>query len=114
MVGGGERRREKDRVPSKCPKRWWPSGLGSSSPSPSRPLALHLASSSGALRHGSSACVGGALAGTPLPEPLSRWLRGTAGAGLVPTPGPLSPVEVGRVLRLQLSSCTLHLWAAAF
>lgn len=34
MVGGGERRREKDRVPSKCPKKWWPSGLGSSSQVP--------------------------------------------------------------------------------
>lgn len=51
--------------------------------SPSRPLALHLASPVAHSAARSPACVGGALAGTPLPEPLSRWLRGTAGAGPV-------------------------------
>lgn len=55
-------------------------------PNPSRPLALHLASSSGALRHGSPACVGGALAGTPLLEPLSRWLRALQVPAQSPTP----------------------------
>lgn len=40
-------------------------------------------------------------------------VAGTAGAGSVPNPGPGSLVEVGKILRLQLSSYNLHLWAAA-
>lgn len=62
-------------------------GTGQLFPNPSSPLALHLASSSGALRHGSPACVGGALAGTPLLEPLSRWLRALQVPAQSPTPG---------------------------
>lgn len=44
---------------------------------------------------------------------LVQMAAGTAGAGSVPNPEPRSPVEVGRILRLQLSSYNLHLWAAA-
>lgn len=76
--------------------------------SPSRPLALHLASPVVHSAARSPACVGGALAGTPLPEPLSRWLRGTAGAGRVLPPRASEPLEVGRILRVQLSNCSQH------
>lgn len=86
--------------------------------SPSRPLALHLASPVAHSDARSPACVGGALAGTPLPEPLSRWLRDTAGAGLVLPPRASEPCgsgedSTGATVQLQhppLGSCGLA-WA---
>lgn len=91
----GDRGRKKDMPPSKCPERCVAFRTGQLISSPSRPLALHLASPVAHSTARPPACVGGALAGTPLPEPLSRWLRGTAGAGRVLPPGAFEPCGSG-------------------
>lgn len=116
-MGGGERGERRTCSPVSVP-RGVAFRTGQFILSPSRPLALHLASPVAHSAARSPACVGGALAGTPLPEPLSRWLRGTAGAGLVLPPGASESCEsgedsTGAAVQLQhppLGSCGLA-WA---
>lgn len=115
MVEGGVGRK-KDMSSSKCRKRCVAFRTRQLISSPSRPLALHLASPVAHSAARAPACVGGALAGTPLPEPLSRWLRGTAGAVRVLPPGASEPCRSGEdstgatVQQSLLGSCGLA-WA---